>query len=50
LGQKRGISCWVSSDYFDLAWLRALCAQNYGEINGTVSDPTGAVIAGQLSR
>jgi hypothetical protein len=23
-----------------------LCAQNYGEINGTVSDPTGAVIAG----
>jgi len=23
-----------------------LCAQNYGEINGTVTDPTGAVIAG----
>src|SRR5258708_6507538 len=23
-----------------------LCAQNYGEINGTVTDPTGAIIAG----
>ena len=23
-----------------------LCAQNYGEINGTVTDPTGAIIGG----
>ena len=29
-----------------LAAALPLCAQNYGEINGTVTDPTGAIVAG----